>query len=169
MLNRRLLELIETHADGLTQEALKDLSSNPRTPSFRRVATNELQARVFAAYHNLGKWITDRSEDAVRMEYERWGATRRREGIPLSEIVYALIIIKHHLRRYVRDHALVDFSGDRVIPGDLIGVQLYSIQELNDTVELFFDRAMYHLARGYEAETSAAGDSALTTVRVTGH
>ena len=156
MLTRRLLELIETHADRLTQEALKDLASNPKTTSFRRVAVNELEARVFAAYHNLGKWISDRSEDAIRAEYERWGATRRREGIPLSEIVYALIVIKHHLRRYVRDHALVDFSGDRVIPEDLIGVQLYSLQELNDTVELFFDRAMYHLARGYEAETRGA-------------
>ena len=152
MLPGRLIELIETHADGLTQEALKDLATNPRTRSFHLVSPAELEARVFATYRNLGKWINDQSDDAVRDEYETWGAKRFRQGIPLSEIVYALILIKHHLRRFVRDHGLVEFSGDRAITGDLVGVQLYSIQELNYMVGEFFDRAMYYLARGYEGE-----------------
>jgi hypothetical protein len=156
MLTRRLLELIETHADALTQEVLKDLATNHRTPGFGLVPRNEMEARIFAAYHNLGKWISDRSDDAVRTEYESWGATRHRQGIPLSEIVYAVVIVKHHLRRFVRDHGLVEFSGDRVIPGDLIGVQLYSLQELAETVDVFFDRAIYYLARGYEREASGA-------------
>jgi len=156
MLVPRLIELIETHADALTQEALKDFATNPRTPSFGLVARNELEARVFAMYHNLGKWITNQSEDAVRAEYESWGAKRFRQGIPLSEIVYALILVKHHLRRFVRDHGLVEFSGDRVVGGDMIGVQLYAIQDLNYMVGDFFDRAMYYLARGYELEAKRA-------------
>jgi hypothetical protein len=152
MLAARLIELIETHAEQLTQAALKDLATNPRTRSFHLVLPHELHARVFATYHNLGTWISDPSDDAVRAEYEGWGARRFRQGIPLSEIVYALILVKHHLRQFVRDHGPVDFSGDRVVPGDLIGVQLYGIQELNYMVGEFFDRAMYYLARGYETE-----------------
>jgi hypothetical protein len=166
MHSTRLIELIETHADGLTQDALKDLATNPHTRSFRLVPPDELEARIFATYHNLGKWIGDPNDDAVRAEYESWGAERLRQGIPLSEIVYALILIKHHLRRFVRDHGLVEFSGDRLVPGDLIGVQLHGIQELNYLVGEFFDRAMYYLARGYEQEAnrrpnpvSAAGGS----------
>jgi hypothetical protein len=154
MLPARLIELIETHADSLTQNALRDLAANPRTPSFHLVPPHELQARVFATYHNLGKWIGDPHDDAVRAEYESWGAKRLRQGIPLSEIVYALILIKHHLRRFVRDHGLIEFSGDRAVPGDLIGVRLYGIQELNYMVGEFFDRAMYYLARGYEQEAN---------------
>ena len=152
MLAGRLIELIETHADGLTRAVLEDLAINPRTPSFRLVPRNELEARVFATYHNLGKWIGDPSDDAVRDAYESWGAKRFRQGIPLSEIVYALILIKHHLRQFVRDHGPVEFSGDRVISADLIGVQLHGIQELNYMVGEFFDRAMYYLARGFEDE-----------------
>ncbi len=152
MISARLIELIETHADRLTQDALKDLTSNPRTASFRLVPKDELEARVFATYRNLGKWIGDPRDDAVRAEYEEWGATRFRQGIPLSEIVYALILVKHHLRRFVRNHGVVEFSGDRVPSADMLGVQLYSIQELNYMVGEFFDRATYHLARGYEAE-----------------
>jgi hypothetical protein len=154
MLSAKLIELIETHADGLTREALADLATNPRTPSFRLVPPHELQARIFATYHNLGTWIGDPHDDAVRAEYEGWGDRRRREGIPLSEIVYALILIKHHLRRFVRDYGLLESSGDRAVPDDLIGLKLYGIQELNYMVGEFFDRAMYYLSRGYEHETN---------------
>jgi hypothetical protein len=152
MLASRLIELIETHADALTQETLKDIATNPRTRSFHLVPRDELEARVFAAYRNLGRWIGDRSDAAVQADYEAWGARRYRQGIPLSEVVYALILVKHHLRRYVRDHGLVEFSGDRVLGADLVGVQLHGIQELNYMVDEFFERAMYYLARGYEAE-----------------
>ena len=153
------MSLIETHADALTHEALTDLLTNPHTPSFRR-SPEELEARVFATYHNVGKWIGNPNEEAVAAEYESWGAWRFNQGIPLSEIVYALNRLKHHLRRFVRDHGLVDFSGDRVAGADLIGVQLYSIQELNYMVEQFFDQAMYNLARGYEKEAHRQMSSA---------
>ena len=155
MLAARLIELIETHADTLTQETLKDLATNPRTRSMQRVPRDELTARVFAAYRNLGRFIGDRSESAIQTDYEAWGARRRRQGILLSEVLYALILVKRHLRRFVRDHGLVEFSGDRLLGDDLVGVQLHGIQELNYMVGDFFDRAMYHLARGYEADDPA--------------
>jgi hypothetical protein len=154
MLSARLIELIQAHADGLTQTALRDLATNPRTPSFRLVPSRELQERVFATYHNLRTWIGDPHDDAVRAEYEGWGARRRRQGIPLSEIVYALILSKHPLRRFIQEHGLLEPSGEQAVPGDLIGVQLHGIQELNYMVGEFFDRAMYYLARGYEQEAS---------------
>jgi hypothetical protein len=154
MLAGRLIELIETHADALTRDALKDIATNPRTRSVQKVPRDELEARVFATYRNLGRFMGDRSDRVVQADYEAWGARRYRQGIPLSEIIYALILIKHHLRRFVRDHGLVEFSGDRVVGADLVGVQLHGIQELNYMVGEFFDRAMYHLARGYEAEAS---------------
>ena len=80
------------------------------------------------------------------------GRTRFREGVPLSELVYAIILTKKHLRSYIRDHGLVDFAGDRVAPDELLPLALHSIQELNYQVGEFFDRALFYLARGYEAE-----------------
>jgi hypothetical protein len=155
VLTGRLIELIETHADTLTQATLKDLDTNPRTRAMQQVPRNELEARVFATYGNLGRFMGDRSDRAVQADYETWGARRCRQGIPLSAILWALIVVKQHVRRFVRDHGLVEFSGDRVAGPDLVGVQLHGIQELNYMVGDFFDRAMYHLTRGYEAAASA--------------
>jgi len=150
MLGQRLMQMIKDHAETLTKEALQDLLTNPRTPSFRKVPREEMQERIHALYANLGNWIGDPKDDAVRAAYEDWGRKRFRQGIPISEIVYTLILAKQHLRRYIRDHGLVEFSGDRVTPDELVPVQLHAVQELNVMVGEFFDRALYYLARGYE-------------------
>ena len=150
MLGQRLIQLIKDNAETLTKETLHDLLTNPRTPTFRKVPHEEIEERIHALFANLGNWIGDPKDDAVRAAYEDWGRKRFRQGIPISEIVYTLILAKHHLRRYIRDHGLVEFSGDRVTPAELVPVQLHAVQELNALVGEFFDRALYYLARGYE-------------------
>jgi hypothetical protein len=152
MLGARLLLLIQSHAGALTRETLQDITTNDRTPSFRGLRQAELESRVALLFNNLAKWIGDPSDAEVRDEYEEMGRTRFREGVPVSEIVYAIILTKTHLRRYIREHGLVDFAGDRLTPDELLPVELHSIQELNYQVGEFFDRAVYYLARGYESE-----------------
>jgi hypothetical protein len=165
MLAARLIQLIETYSEGLTREVLQDLATNPRTRSFRIVPQGELESRVGHLYRNLGAWISDPRDDAVRSEYEEWGRRRFRQGIPLSEIVYALLLVKHHLRRYIRDHGFVEFSADPVASGEFLPIHLYGVQELNYTVGEFFDQALYYLARGYEAEAQVTPDTAATSGR----
>lgn len=155
MLANRLIQLIENHSEVLTQEALQDLLTNENTLSFRKVPRAELKPRIAALYQNLGKWISSPNEDDIRQEYEDWGRARFRQGIPFSEIVYVLMLTKKHLRKFIREHGLVDFSGDRVTPDELVPVELYAIQELNYLVGEFFDRALYHLVRGYEMAAMA--------------
>jgi hypothetical protein len=157
MLGAHLLQLIEAHAGPLSRDVVDDVMTNERTPTFRRLHAADVETRVSALFYNLGKWIGSEDEDAVRAEYEDMGRVRFREGVPVSELVYALLITKSHLRRYIREHALVDFAGDRVAPPELLPLELHSIQDVNYRVGEFFDRALYHLARGYEA---AAADAA---------
>jgi hypothetical protein len=155
MLANRLIQLIENHSASLTEEALHDVLANEKTASFRRVPREQLKPRIAALYENLSKWIGNPNEHDIRQEYEYWGRTRFRQEIPFSEIIYALILTKKHLRKFIREHGLVTFSGDRLIPDELVPVELYSIQELNYLVGDFFDRALYHLVRGYESAALA--------------
>jgi hypothetical protein len=154
MLGARLLLLIQAHAGALTHDVVRDLKTNARTPTFRRLNAADVETRVSALFQNLGKWIGEADEHAVRLEYEEMGRVRFREGVPVSELVYALLITKQHLRGYIREHGLVDFAGDRIASQELLPLELHSIQELNYRVGEFFDRALYHLARGYESEAA---------------
>jgi hypothetical protein len=155
MLGARLLLLLQSHAGQITRETLQDLTTNQRTPSFRRLRAADVESRVALLFNNLAKWIGDPDDEAIRREYEEMGRTRFREGVPVSELVYAIILTKTHLRRYIREHGLVDFAGDRITPDELLPLELHSIQELNYQVGEFFDRALFYLARGYEAEAGA--------------
>jgi RsbT co-antagonist protein rsbRD N-terminal domain len=155
MLANRLIQLIENHFKALTREAMHDLLTNENTRAFRKVPKEELEPRIAAIYQSLGRWIGSPNEAEVRQEYEDWGRTRFRQGIPFSEVIYALMLTKKHLRKFIKEHGLVDFSGDRVTPGELVPMELYAIQELNYQVGDFFDRALYHLVRGYEAAAAA--------------
>jgi len=156
MLSARLIQLIETHAASLTRKAMQDILTNERTVSFRRVPKSELEPRINAMYQNLSKWIGSPDQDAIRREYEDWGRTRFHQGISLSEIVYCVILTKHHLRRFIHEHGLIAVSGDRARADEPIAVELYAIQELNSMVGEFFDRALYHLTHGYEIASKAA-------------
>ena len=151
MVAEKLVELIELHAERLAADVALDLSTNARTPGFRAVPRGEMQERLFQIVNHLGDWISDRRSEKVRLEFADWGRRRFGQGIALSEIVYAVLLLKQHLRRYISDHGLVEASfpstdGDYVLP-----MHLHSLQELNAQVGLFFDEALYHLASGFES------------------
>jgi hypothetical protein len=134
------------HAGPLSRDVVEDLMTNERTPTFRRPNASDVETR----FYNLGKWIGSEDEDGVRDENEEMGRIRFREGVPVRELVYALLILKSHLRRYIREHGLVDFAGDRVAPRSCCRSSCTASR--TSTIGEFFDRALYHLARGFEAE-----------------
>ena len=150
MISAKLIQLIELHALPIAADVASDLASNTRTPGFRRVKRDDLEQRVFTIVHHLGKWIGDPRSREVLDEFGEWGATRFGQGIPLSEVVYALIVLKSHLRRYVREHALLDAAFPLVEADYILPMHLHSLQELNEQISTFFDEALYALALGHE-------------------
>ncbi|HKW02754.1 MAG TPA: hypothetical protein VJN96_23225 [Vicinamibacterales bacterium] len=160
MLSANLIELISIHASRLTSDVALDLSTNERTSGFRTVPLKDLEPRIYELFHHLGSWIGDPNAVRVREEFSEWGRRRFDQGIPLSEIVYAVILVKHHLRRYIRDNGLLETSVPRAESDYILPLQLHSVQDLNHRVGEFFDEALYHLARGYEAGAGGASPAA---------
>ena len=160
MISAKLIELIELHAEPLAADAARDLRTNNHTPGFRAIPQTELSRRIFDILHHLGDWIGDPQADRVQREFTEWGARRFDQSIPLSEIVYAIVVLKEHLRRYIGAHGLVEASFPPVEAEYILPMHLHSLQELAVTVERFWDEALYALARGYEAQarrTTAVG------------
>jgi hypothetical protein len=150
MLSTRLVRLIEDHAEELTRGVLDDLQHNARTLSYHKLSREELHHRVYTVYRNLGDWLGHVAEEGIEAAYCELGQTRQAEGIPLSEVIYALLLTKYHLREHIRSRGLVDSA-----------VELYQEQELQRLVGRFFDRAIYHTVRGYEHAGRPAVKSAV--------
>jgi hypothetical protein len=156
MLSAKLVEMIEIHAGRLTADVAQDLATNPRTRGFRRASRQELEQRVFRIFHHLGNWIGDDTSHSVEAEFSDWGSRRFDQGIPISEIVYALVVLKQHLRRYIRDNGLVDAAFPRTDGDYVLPMHLHGLQDLNARVGEFFDEALYHLSCGYEERARAS-------------
>jgi len=146
MLSVRLVQMIEDHAEELTQELVRDLRENPRTPHYHHLTSNELHDRTYAVYRNLGHWISQRSEEPIAANYSDLAVRRYAEGVPLDELVYALISTKNHLYAYVRASGLIDSA-----------VELHQERELRQLIGHFFDNAIYHAVKAYQRQSAPPG------------
>jgi hypothetical protein len=152
MIAAKLIELIEIHSDQLVKDIAGDLATNERTRGFKSVLPADLEQRLAEIIHHLGNWIGNPRAERVRAEFSNWGARRFNQKIPLSEIVYAIITVKRHLRRFANDHGLIDASFPRIDGDYVLPMHLHTLQEFNSTIGRFFDEALYYLASGYEGE-----------------
>ena len=139
-ISKKLVDLIERNADELTKSWLCDVRKDECTPTFHTYDQLKLYERAYTVYSQLGKWVShETTKEEIAKHYMELGAERREEGFSLSEVIQALIIIRRHLWRKVLGEGLLDTILD-----------LYQAIELNNRVLLFFDRAMYYVAAGYE-------------------
>ena len=156
MISAKLVEMIEIHASRLTNDVVEDVLTNERTRAFRTVRREDLERRIFDIFHHLGDWIGNPRADRVRSEFAEWGRQRFGQGIPLTEIVHVVTLLKQHLRRYIRDNGLVDAAFPRVEQDYILPMHLHSLQDLNAQVGQFFDEALYELVGGYEGAAKRA-------------
>jgi hypothetical protein len=138
--SRKLVDLIEQNAAELTNCWLAEVRQQDSMPTYHSFDKVELYERAYRVFSQLGKWISrETTKEEIARIYKALGAERRQEGFALSEVIRALILIRRNLWRKVMDEGLLDTSYD-----------LYQALELNNRVTLFFDRAIFYTAVGYE-------------------
>ncbi len=139
MLVGRLISMIEEHADELAERVAHRLREDPRTEAYRRFEEGELAARARAVFANLGRWLDLESDEAVAEEYEALGRRRREEGVPLAQVVWALLLTRRTLWQFVDAQGADSF------------LELRQQLDLELLVVRFFDRAVYFTVKGYES------------------
>jgi hypothetical protein len=149
-LSDRLIRTIESNAEEFTEGIVKKLQSNPRTESYHKLSYREIYNRCYEVYHNLGRWLWEKSDQAVQTRFNELGERRCEQGIPLAEVLWALVLTKDRLLEYLGACGLVDSA-----------MELYQQQEFDRLIGHFFDRAVCSTAAGYERQASdkkASGD-----------
>src|SRR4051812_14993112 len=112
MLLTNLMLSIQTHADQLTADFLKDVESNPRTEHLAKAPHEDVVHGARSLYGHLADWLGEKHPDALEENFRARARRQRQAGIPLSEIVYAVILLKKHAWEFVKRNALVDSIGD---------------------------------------------------------
>jgi len=146
MMIGKLVALIEDHANQLTARMVRLVRENPGTEGYHRFGDDELGERARLVYANLGRWLSETSESHVEEEYYRLGERRHREGVPLSQVVMALLLTRRNLWHFVESQ-----GWDTIF-------DLRQQLDLELLVVRFFDRAIHHAVRGYEAAAWSGED-----------
>jgi hypothetical protein len=146
MLAYRLVRLIETHADELAQGLAKKVRDDPRVASFQEIPAEELKERVYEIYRHLGEWLMGSSEHDIERRYREIGMRRAKQGVPLVQLIQAIVLTKENLWEFLKSEVILDRA-----------VEILGELELLQMLEMFFDRAIYYAALGYEEQVARTG------------
>jgi len=139
----KLVRLIESHAEALASGLEERVHENTQVSHFRDIPSHEVKERVYEIYRHLGEWLLGKNELDIEQRYREIGARRAAQEIPLSEVIQTIVLTKENLWDFLKNEALLDRAIE--IMGEL---------ELLQMLEMFFDRAIYYAAVGYEEELS---------------
>jgi hypothetical protein len=146
MLTYRFVRLIEDRSEVLASGLLHKVQRSERTAAYSNVPPEELRQRVYEIYRHLGEWLLDKSEADIERRYREIGSRRAQQGVPLSQLIWAIIVTKDNLWEFILDEAYPDRP-----------VEIFGQQELLQLLDQFFDRAIHAAAVGYECAGEANG------------
>jgi hypothetical protein len=139
MMLYRLVRMIENHSQALACCLLARVESSGATPDYKNVPPEELKERVYEIYKHLGDWLMTKDELDLELRYSDIGARRASQGVPLSQLVWAIVLTKENLWEYIKNKSLPERP-----------VEVFGELEMLQLLDQFFDRAIYYAATGYE-------------------
>ena len=137
MVSFTLMQVLEDHWEQLSASVIRQMRSDIELKHLAALPEGELNRRAKEIMKCFGEWLKGNGNIAQR--YEEIGRTRFEQGIPLHELVRCLQMIKQRMINFVREQ------------GADSAVKIFAEEELEYTIDRFFDQTVYHSVRGYEA------------------
>jgi hypothetical protein len=75
----------------------------------------------------------------LEQRYLQIGARRARQRVPLSEVIWVIVLTKENLWDFIKKEAVLERP-----------VEVFGELEMMQLLEQFFDRAIYYASVGYE-------------------
>ena len=141
MLSIHFARLIENHAAELADGLAHRLYSSERTTAYRNIPIDTLRDQLQDLYENLSIWLTAKTEAEIQERYSAAGRRRARQGIPVGQFSWAVIMSKEYLWQFLLREAMADQA-----------LALLTELDFLMLLEQFFDRALYYGVSAYEQQ-----------------
>jgi ADP-ribose pyrophosphatase YjhB (NUDIX family) len=139
MLSDSLIGFVNESIPLVARLWLADVRSNHTTAAYLRLDPEALLTECTTSLRQLGRWLEGEStEEQIRRFFRDLGSRRQAQGVPLHELLSAIMLLKRQIWAHARSQGVWQRP-----------VEMYRVMELQSRFAVFFDRAMYHSARGY--------------------
>lgn len=136
----KLIRLIETRADHLSEELMHRLKKNDRCSDLlQRVPSDELRRRSHEIYRDLSDWLLHKTESELEERYVVLGMKRATQGVPYTDLLWAVTTTKEYLWEFMLAEGLFEEP-----------IDLFGEIDLLYSMDRFFNRILYFAAMGYE-------------------
>lgn len=146
MLSDALVALVEERAGEICARWLTQVRRSPTTPSYSRRDLRDVEQTALEVLSRFCSWL---QEPAARSTMESFylgiGRRRAQQGYELPEVLSALTLLRKEIWAFAREHQVLASPLD-----------VYRVMELSRRIVLFFDKAIYHTARGFQMEREGA-------------
>jgi len=143
MIALRLVHLIESHCDELTEDLVEKLLADSRTRDLQKIPANELRGRIHELLQHLSEWLLHKTTGDIESQYVALGSRRSAQGVSLSDFSWAFTRTKEHLWSFLQRQGFL-----------LNAVELYGELELLRLLDQFFDQALCFAIQGYELQAA---------------
>jgi hypothetical protein len=150
----KLINLVRDKGEEIAKSWAKDVRKNAKTPFYHNLSEEKILPQAIHFYEHMLEIINLPDPfSGARDYFSKYAERLYRDGIPLNQAVYALILMRRHIWLYA------DFQATFITAVE----QKQAIESLLRTI-LTFDYILYFITEKYEAllkteqETKKKGD-----------
>ena len=140
---------VDSYGEEIARLWVQDLRVSAQTPSYGVVSDEELVSASEFALAQVGQYFGGQPADQNIGEwFHKLGETRAAQGLPLPELISAILLLKREVWMTARTHGVWESAMD-----------LQRAVDLNRELGRFFDRAVYYATAGYTGYPLKAKDA----------
>ena len=142
MVYESLIAIVESHLDDLANTWVQEVKKSEYLSTYQKLSVKELHSRGHILFSNLLNWLLNgASNDDAAVYFKQIGEGRIKEGMPLTEVYYALYLEKKVLWSFV---AWKDEVTGRLKAIDAI--------EFMTVINNYFDLGDFYIIKGYNEQ-----------------
>ncbi len=136
----KLIEVLESHTKEIAEQWSKSVSTNPRTPSYHSLHPDQYLPHALFFYKNIRKlYYKDEGREEETKYFRKLAEDMYKAGVPLNEVIYALMLMRRHIWLYADFNALFITTLD----------MHQAVESINRTI-LIFDHVIHNVAKRYD-------------------
>jgi hypothetical protein len=135
----KLVDLTQKNAEEIARQWAKDVKTNTKTSSYHEAPEEKIIRQAKEFYNNFQMMFFNESPyEQAKEIFEKYAEERYKEGMPLHEALYALILMRRHMWLYAEFQSLFNVEVEH----------RQAVESLSRTI-LMFDYIMYVVTRKF--------------------
>jgi hypothetical protein len=103
----KLLDLMANNSEAMARLWAKDIIKNAKTPFYHRYSEDRIMPQAADFYRKLsGVYTLQNPYPAIQAFISTYTESRFKEGVPLPEALYAIILMRRHIWLYAEFQAI---------------------------------------------------------------